>query len=181
MQRNYLLGLLDDYQCQDNDEQQMLTRMIDFVQQHGNCFSRDLLVGHITGSAWIVSPDFSKALLLHHKKLNRWLQPGGHSDGDPNTLAVALREAREETGIEDFNVGQDGIFDVDIHTIPAKGEEPQHEHFDVRFLLVAPAESGQHNEESHQLQWLALEQIQQMNSDASISRMIKKTQALQGK
>ena len=93
-------------------------------------------MGHITGSAWVVDIAGNRVLLADHAKLGRWLQPGGHSDGDPDTLAVALREAREESGL-DVRALDDAIFDIDVHRIPARGDEPAHLHFDVRFLVQA--------------------------------------------
>ena len=156
----------------------MRQRMLQFVKQNKDCFKRELAIGHITGSAWIVNPARTKTLMLHHRKLDRWLQPGGHSDGDPNTLAVALREASEESGIHIDNIKPVGevIFDVDIHTIPTNKKEVQHEHFDVRFLLEIddrlPLVS---NEESNEVRWLSLGDVSDFNTDRSIERMLIKT------
>ncbi|MDZ7646212.1 MAG: NUDIX hydrolase [Cytophagales bacterium] len=94
--------------------------------------------GHITGSAWIVDPSNTQALLVHHAKLNKWVQPGGHADGDENILQVALREAEEETGLKNFKVLSDPPFDVDIHLIPERADFPEHFHFDIRYLLKHP-------------------------------------------
>ncbi len=96
-----------------------------FIDSHPDCFERSCQVGHITGSAWIVNRAGDRVLLTHHRKLGRWLQPGGHSDGDPDTLEVALREAREESGL-DVRALDEAIFDLDVHLIPARGHEPAH-------------------------------------------------------
>ena len=95
-----------------------------------------------------------RVLLAHHRKLGRWLQPGGHSDGDPDTLAVALREAREESGL-DVRALDDAIFDIDVHRIPARGREPAHLHFDVRFLVQAEHDRFRVSDESHALAWVS--------------------------
>jgi 8-oxo-dGTP pyrophosphatase MutT (NUDIX family) len=176
--RKYLLELLQSYHGADADEETMRHRMLSFVEQHEDCFKRELSIGHITGSAWIINPSRTKALMLHHRKLDRWLQPGGHSDGDPNTLHVALREASEESGIEPTHIKpvSENIFDIDIHTIPASKKEAQHEHFDVRFLLeiddTLPLIS---NEESNELAWLSFEEVHRFNNDRSIERMLEKS------
>lgn len=178
MQREYLQNLLEKYTGIDADEEQMRQRMLKFVTQNKDCFKRELVIGHITGSAWIVNPARTKTLMLHHRKLNRWLQPGGHSDGDPDTLAVALREASEESGIDLRHIKPvyDTIFDVDIHTIPTNKKEIEHDHFDVRFLLEIDDQLPLiSNEESNEVKWLALDEVSAFNHDRSIERMLKKT------
>ncbi|MDH5229976.1 MAG: NUDIX hydrolase [Gammaproteobacteria bacterium] len=156
----------------------MQARLTQFVEQESDCFKRQLLKGHITGSAWIVDQHYRQALLLHHAKLNRWLQPGGHSDGHWNTYEVALREAQEETGLTHLICAPEKIFDIDIHVIPANSKEPQHFHYDVRFLFQVDASNDlQANEESHDLKWFPLEKIQ--IEEQSIQRMIRKTYELQ--
>src|SRR5882672_8038315 len=102
---------------------------------HPRSFHRDHLPGHITGSAWIVNEDFTKVLLVLHAKLGRWLQPGGHADGDENVLGVALREAEEETGVKQYELLHPGIFDLDIHPIPARKDFQEHLHYDIRYLV----------------------------------------------
>lgn len=100
----------------------------------------------MTGSAWLLNPDGTKVLLTHHKKLNRWLQFGGHSDGESNTWNVALREVTEESGIQNIQFVSSDIFDVDIHTIPenSKKNEPEHKHYDIRFFIKSPNRSIYH-------------------------------------
>lgn len=178
MHREFLLDMLSQYQGIDNEEESMRQRMLSFVKEHENCFDRELAIGHITGSAWIVNPSMTKTLMLHHAKLNRWLQPGGHSDGDPNTVNVALREASEESGVakEDIILAKPGIFDVDIHTIPGNKKEAEHEHFDVRFLLeIDDSIPLVSNDESHEVRWLDLDEVMSFNEDRSITRMLEKT------
>jgi len=178
MQRQYLLNLLENYATNDAHEQEMQARMKIFVQTHEDCFERKLAIGHITGSAWVVNPTRTHVLMLHHRKLDCWLQPGGHSDGDPNTLQVALRETQEESGIESKYIQpvSESIFDIDIHTIPARKNEPQHEHFDVRFLLEADDNAPLNiSEESNELAWIPLHMVADLNNEESIMRMLNKT------
>lgn len=178
MHRKPLLDKLRTYSTFDASESAMHKRMVAFVVEHENCFDRALNVGHITGSAWVVSPDRRRVLLLHHRKLNRWLQPGGHSDGDPDTLAVALRETEEESGVpkQHIKAVTSEIFDIDIHAIPERGDEPAHEHFDVRFLFELDASIPlARNDESNALEWIPIAKINEFNNERSILRMVEKT------
>jgi 8-oxo-dGTP pyrophosphatase MutT (NUDIX family) len=140
-----------------------------------SCYQRDFLPGHVTGSAWIVDTSFTQVLLTHHAKLNRWLQPGGHADGDEDIFAVAQREAQEETGIVVFDTPFNGIFDIDIHTIPARDEFPAHQHYDVRFLFVADFHAPLIiTSESNDLQWFPLASLENITDNNSLLRMRNK-------
>jgi len=131
----------------------------DFARARADCCERTCLVGHFTGSAWVVSADGERALLLHHRKLGRWLQPGGHADGDGDLAGVALREAQEETGLSGLRV-EPQVFDLDRHRIPARGAEPEHWHYDVRFVVRAGEdEAFVVSEESHALAWRPVREI----------------------
>ena len=128
-------------------------RVLRYCRDHPDALHRSCLTGHLTGSALVVDSRRGQTLLLHHAKLDRWLQPGGHADGDGNLAAVALREATEETGIGGLAVVTPAI-DVDIHEIPVRGDEPAHLHLDVRFLVLAPGGAEiAHNEEAHAARW----------------------------
>ena len=100
MHRSKLIVDLEAYGARWCDELDIVTRFMEFVRAEPRCFERDCWVGHVTGSAWIVNPARTHVLLTHHKKLGRWLQPGGHSDGHNVTLEVALKEAAEESGLD---------------------------------------------------------------------------------
>lgn len=182
MHRQPLLTRLRQHHPANAAERAMTEATLTFVEQHPDCFERSLRIGHITGSAWIVSPDRRQTLLIHHRKLDRWLQPGGHADGDPDVAAVALREAQEETGLSSLRlVGPVGappaIFDVDIHPIPARGAEPEHLHYDIRFLLEAdPDEPFGASDERQNIQWFSLEKANLIANESSILRMIEKIQ-----
>jgi 8-oxo-dGTP pyrophosphatase MutT (NUDIX family) len=118
--------------------------------------------------------------LTHHFKLDRWLQLGGHADGDTDILRVAMREAHEESGLDDIKPLSQGIFDVDVHPIPARDTEPRHLHYDVRFLLEADANAPLViSSESKDLAWIPLMDIARITTERSIARMVAKSLARQ--
>lgn len=183
MHRQPLLALLQQHQPADAHERAMTNATNAFVQANPDCFERSLLTGestpgHITASALITSPDKGQAVLIHHRKLNRWLQPGGHADGNPDVAAVAMQEAQEETGLTTLRlVHQSAVFDVDVHTIPARGEVPAHLHYDIRFLLEAdPAEPFRQNHETNDIRWFTLDEARQLTDSESVARMLRKIQ-----
>jgi len=148
---------------------------LSFLRDASRPFDRDHAEGHFTGSAWLVDSTGKQVLLTHHRKLNRWLQLGGHADGDSDLAAVALREAGEESGLSDLTVEQ-CIFDVDRHWIPARAREPGHWHYDVRYVVRAGA---QHtfvvSDESLELAWVSIETLAMENgTDESLRRMAQK-------
>lgn len=154
----------------------MAADMIRFVEEHPDCFERSCLVGHLTGSAWIVDAARTRTLLTHHRKLDKWLQLGGHADGETDVLAVALKEAREEGGITKLRAIGTGVFDVDRHWIPERKGVPGHWHYDLRFLIEAdPAEPIVVSDESHDVAWVALDQVAVLNPEESMARMVRKT------
>jgi len=146
-----------------------------FAASHADCCERTCVPGHFTGSAWLVSADGERALLLHHRKLDIWVQPGGHADGDGDLAAVALREAEEETGLPGLRL-EGGIFDLDRHLIPPRKSDPAHFHYDVRFVVRAGAdEAFVVNEESHALAWRPVRDIAaDPHADESVRRMAAK-------
>jgi 8-oxo-dGTP pyrophosphatase MutT (NUDIX family) len=147
-----------------------------FIAAQPEALLRSCAPGHLTGSAWIVSPDRRRTLLTHHRKLDRWLQLGGHADGDPDLAAVALREAHEESGLTGIVPVAPGLFDLDRHWIPARGQEPGHWHYDFRFLLEAdPAEPWTISSESKDLAWVDLDQVTTLSPEESLARMVRKT------
>jgi 8-oxo-dGTP pyrophosphatase MutT (NUDIX family) len=145
--------------------------------QNEDAYQRWHLPGHITCSAWVINQNKNKALLIHHKKLNRWLQPGGHADGDENIYQVALREAQEETGVQHFNLLSQEIFDLDIHPIPARADMPAHDHYDIRLLFEAKEEDQLLlNEEVNHISWFAADDISAACGHVkNIDRMIVKS------
>jgi 8-oxo-dGTP pyrophosphatase MutT (NUDIX family) len=157
MHRRPLLATLAHYARRFPDEAGVVRRFAEFVQAHPDCFERACAPGHVTGSAWLVSADRRHVLLTHHRKLGRWLQLGGHADGDPDVARVALREAGEESGIAGLVLGDAEPLDLDAHEIPARPGEPAHVHYDVRYLVVAPPGAVVTvSDESLALRWFAL-------------------------
>jgi len=160
-------------------------RIVEFIGAHRDCLLRTCVPGHLTGSAWILSPDHASVLLVHHRKLGRWLQPGGHADGDADLFQVAIREAQEETGLRSFTTRPGGDppapLDLDIHEIPAHGGEPPHLHLDVRFLLVAaPGEIPQASEESTAVRWVRRERVGEYSEEESLQRMERRAREVLG-
>ncbi|HPI79890.1 MAG TPA: NUDIX hydrolase [Cyclobacteriaceae bacterium] len=156
-------------------EELLLVTQFQTLLKHPACFNRDHLPGHITGSAWIANPYFTKVLLVHHAKLDKWLQPGGHADGNENVMNVALKELQEETGLTRAKLNRDSIFDIDIHTIPERDSFPEHLHYDVRFLFAAnETDPVAINHESHDIQWVNLSKLKKYNNEKSILRMKEK-------
>lgn len=160
-------------------------RMEVFVQSVPNCFERSSWMGHITGSAWVLNAKESAVVLLHHRKLGMWLQPGGHADGDPDIRGVAQREVQEETGLSAPKLRFDEIFDVDIHPIPARPRKNEqraegvHFHYDVRWVFqVSEGEELISNPESHSVAWVPLDEISKYTQEKSILRMLSKWKAV---
>lgn len=161
------------------EEQTARAKMRALLDQVPGCFLRTTFPAHFTGSALIVSADGSRALLHHHRKLDRWLQFGGHCDGDENVLRVAQREALEESGIENLIVASARPFDLDLHEIPAHGAEPAHWHYDVRYMLIAPADAiCLTSSESHELRWFTPDEMERLPLDPGLLRMTEKWRAL---
>jgi 8-oxo-dGTP pyrophosphatase MutT (NUDIX family) len=185
MHRRPLLNLLECYRHAFPGESAVVDRIVELVEAHADCFERTCRPGHITGAAWIVSADRRRCLLTHHRKLNRWLQLGGHADGQTEIEEVALREAREESGMTDFDfvpiAGALLPLDLDVHQIPARYDaagrqiEDAHEHHDVRFLLVAHAGQGlSTSDESHEVRWFTSDEVLRLTDEESVLRMLYK-------
>ncbi|RYY17436.1 MAG: NUDIX domain-containing protein, partial [Chitinophagaceae bacterium] len=171
-----LLKLLKSYHTADPDENDMLAQTINFVQNNRDCFQRTLLTGHVTGSAWILNNEVTHTLLIHHRKLDKWFQPGGHCDGNHDVMRVAAKEAIEETGLAVIPVNEN-IFDIDIHEIPGRPGIPAHLHYDIRYVFKAPMTNEELvlNEEVKALRWIALGDVHRFNASRSIVRMVEKS------
>jgi 8-oxo-dGTP pyrophosphatase MutT (NUDIX family) len=163
----------------ESDEARIRDRMLELLHGTPDCFLRSCFPAHFTGSAFVLSADRRRTLLHHHRKLDRWLQFGGHCDGESDVLAVALREAQEESGIESLAVLTSHPFDLDIHKIPAGGEEPEHWHYDIRYLFVAPPDASfRQSAESRELRWFTPEEMEALPLDAGLRRLVAKWRVL---
>jgi len=174
MHRDLLLDLLQAYAALHPEESETVQIFRSFVADNARCFERDLWAGHVTGSCWLVNGAGTHVLLTHHRKLGRWLQLGGHSDGDPQTLRVAVREAQEESGLRVRPLTEQ-IFDLDIHEIPARRVDPAHFHFDVRFALqTVGGDRFSVSDESLDLAWVPIGELETYTDEWSVLRMAEK-------
>lgn len=175
MHRIPLLNLLENHHPTDPQEIHFTQQITTFVHENPDCFERTLLIGHVTGSAWIMDKSRQFTLLTHHRKLDKWFQTGGHCDGESDVLNVALKEAQEETGLFNIQTISPTIFDIDIHKIPERKSIPAHLHYDVRFLFEADMNEVLNiTSESTDLAWIALSEVSKMNDSESIMRMVRK-------
>jgi 8-oxo-dGTP pyrophosphatase MutT (NUDIX family) len=168
------LDRLAAHQPADGRERASLERIREFVARSPAPFSRTNAEGHVTASAVVASPEDLVFLLVWHHKLARWLQPGGHlEESDSSVFAAAVREAREETGLECFTspLGQ-GLLDVDVHPIPAHGPDPAHFHFDVRYLLLATSPAPAPRDGV--VRWFTLSRALEAGVDESLARALRK-------
>ena len=179
-----LLAALEGHTAATEEEVASLVRILRFLQEPADPFARANPKGHVTASAVIARPDASEFLLVHHRKLARWLQPGGHTESsDASAFDAALREAREETGISRFDtpLGRT-ILDVDVHAIPAHRREPAHSHFDMRYLLTSTEAARDHaasaEDPDRPMRWVSLEGARALNVDPSLTRALAKAHAM---
>lgn len=157
-------------------EEHSVDLFLDLLNEN-NCYSRLNTSRHFTASAWIFNQDNQSVLLCHHRKLDLWIQVGGHADGDHNLEAVARKECYEESGLFDLEMIP-GIFDIDIHTFPKSKDVEEHEHYDVRFLFIARNPEIKANHEVKDLKWVKLEDVVEYNKQPSVLRMAAKTTRL---
>jgi 8-oxo-dGTP pyrophosphatase MutT (NUDIX family) len=167
----------------DAKEAADLVELLAFVERHPEPFDRGIAEGHLTGSAVVVSADGERVLLLHHRKLGRWLQPGGHAEaGERAGEVVALREAREETGIGGLTLHPSAPrpLDIDIHPIPARGDDPAHRHLDLRYLVVAPPDATLRRlaAEVRALRWFTWDELRTLDLDSGLRRALRAARAL---
>lgn len=167
-------AILERYSPAAAAQQQTRDEMLAFLERHPRvAHLRSTLEGHLTASALVLDESRGAGLLTFHRKLERWLQLGGHCDGDANLPGVALREAEEESGIAGLEIDPAPI-DLDIHLIPARKDEPAHLHLDTRFLVYAPhGACEQLSEESHALRWFTPRELAGIETDASVRRLFE--------
>lgn len=180
--RSQIRQLIASHVPADSGEASHQARMLELAAAPGDVCSRSHFVpGHFTASAFILSPDGRDLLLVEHRQLGRWLQPGGHVDPEDGDLAAAAsREVREETGVE-AGPGESpedglGLLDLDVHAIPARADhsEPAHQHFDVRFLWRAKSRELNPGAEVRAARWVPLAEVTTLSTDDSVRRVIAK-------
>jgi 8-oxo-dGTP pyrophosphatase MutT (NUDIX family) len=171
-----LHAILRAHRAADALEARHRERMLALCDVPGDPLRRDHFVpGHFTASGFVLSPLRDALVLVHHRKLDRWLQPGGHLEAsDADIIAAARREVLEETGLAELALHGSGCFDLDVHALPQLGPEPPHEHFDVRFLFVAGSRHVQVSAESKAVRWVPLSEIESVESDESVMRVVRK-------
>jgi 8-oxo-dGTP pyrophosphatase MutT (NUDIX family) len=177
--RAHLRELLTAFAPADAEEHAHCARMLELTEAAGDPFARDHFApGHFTASGFVLAPEGDALFFIHHRKLDRWLQPGGHIEpGDADVLAAARREVAEEVGLLDAALapGFAQVFDVDVHPIPARPDEPAHEHFDVRFVFQAPARDAvSAGDEVKGGRWLTLDEVTAEATDESVARAGRK-------
>ena len=177
MHRNSLVDLLERYSLLAKEENATVVKFQKFIADHEDCFERSCAPGHITGSSWIVDESQKFTLLTHHRKLGKWFQLGGHADGLSNVFFVAMKEAKEESGLQKISALSEEIFDIDVHLIPDKSGG--HYHYDVRFLFQADiSEKLIVSNESKDLAWVSLDLLDNFSQEPSVLRMRKKIQQM---
>ena len=181
--REHLRALLDAHTAHDDDEAASLAQMRSLVGTLANPFARDQPQAHFTGSALVLDEAYQRIALIHHAKLGRWLQPGGHAEPEDQGLMhlTALRETQEETGC-DVALFRDSTqpIDVDVHLIPARGDEEEHWHLDLRYLVVAKNSAAMSFNPSESLgaRWVSFEETLSIIEEAPLQRLIRKGQRL---
>ena len=178
--KEHLLADLAKARPFDEKERRDLDATIRFVREDGNPFDRKNFKGHVTGAGFLLSPDFESVLLTHHAALDKWLQFGGHADGEADIRNVALRETEEESGKSDIRLLSEAIFDVDAHEIPEnpKRGEPRHIHYDIRYLLQARSFDFRVSQESNGLKWVPLRDLLPMPVAPEMKRLAVKAQRM---
>jgi 8-oxo-dGTP pyrophosphatase MutT (NUDIX family) len=176
--RRHLRALLHAYLPTTDGEEQYRARMLDLSESPDAMTRTNYTPGHFTASAFVVSPDRGRILLIFHSKLQRWLQPGGHVDPrDQDILGAARREVEEEVGLSKLSLIGPGIFDLDVHLIPARGDAPAHEHFDVRFAFASPSLEHRAGSDASAARWIDIAEVKYVDSDESVLRAARKLAA----
>jgi 8-oxo-dGTP pyrophosphatase MutT (NUDIX family) len=176
MDRITLKNQLELYRTPYEEETEFIADFVELTQDE-DAYRRERLDGHFTASAWIVNKRRTHTLLTLHRKLGRWLQLGGHADGNENLIEVAMKEAQEESGLNSLKLVDTTIFDIDKHIIPERPHVQEHFHYDVRYLFEADInEKLIMSNESISLAWITFDSVVDMiGYNPSILRMLEKT------
>lgn len=176
-----LLAELRAFQTADAVEEAHRLAMVGLVERGEEAFWRGHFgPGHFTASCYIVDAA-GRLLLHHHRRLNRWLQMGGHVEADESTVKAALREGEEESGLPDLTLVSGSFLDLDVHHIPSAKGEPDHDHFDVRYLArtVAPEMISIDRAESNELAWVTLDRAAELMPGPESHRVLRKIRLYQ--
>tara|TARA_R110000868_G_scaffold112681_4_gene303233 strand:- start:557 stop:1105 length:549 start_codon:yes stop_codon:yes gene_type:complete len=177
IEKQELIQQVEAYPKNDSHKQKIL----EFLAINKDFWTKSNTLGQITASCWVLNKDRTKALMTHHKKLNRWLQIGGHLEPEDGSIVDScIRELKEESGLTQFKLLQEEIFDLDVHDIPeSKKGVPAHIHYDIRMFFEANENEiiQFDKEESNKIVWMNLTEIEKLN-DESILRMIRKSNAI---
>lgn len=167
-----LVRVLEDLEAAEPGQAVLRDRMVQFARSHPDALRRSCVEGHFTGSALVVDRSRRRLLVMFHAKLRKWLQPGGHADGEADLARTAWREAREETGIPGLRVVLPAV-DLDVHEVRPPGESA-HLHLDVRHVLVAPdGATAVGNHESEALRWVGLDELDGLGADEGLRRLAR--------
>lgn len=178
MEKRLVIDWLTDIQTDFEEENFFRALTLEFVALNDEFWQRSTLSGHLTGSAWVLNPTKDKALLIHHRGLDKWFQPGGHAEPtDASLLETARREAAEECGIQGLTLLSEEVFDLDIHIIPGKNDIPEHLHYDLRFVfLAASVELDPDLAEVKDLNWVSIDSLlRNLDTQQSLRRMAIKS------
>ncbi len=170
--RDSFLQILEKYRGGASaDQRKFADKMLELARTEARATFRDCFPSHLTASALITDRNRERVLLCHHRKLDKWLQLGGHADGSWDLAATARREAEEESGLLELEGGQAPV-DLDIHLIPARKDEPDHWHYDVRYVFVAAhPEKIQVSPESLSLKWVDAAEAYELAREPALHRM----------
>lgn len=179
MDRAEARSCIEAYAPLNADDSRYREQMLELLAAEAPFSRAHFTPGHFTVSAFVLSPERQRVLLIHHRKLALWLQPGGHLELDDASFEAACRrEVREEVGITALTPLVRGVFDLDVHEIPAWKSDAAHRHFDVRFLFVAESASFVESEEVAGVRWANLSELASVTEDESVRRAARKAHTL---
>lgn len=181
MNKQSIYTLTQNYLSKYPDDSHAL-HVLEFLDNYDNFWQRDNSYGHITSSAWVVNESMDKVLLTHHKKLDIWIQLGGHMEAEDKSIYEACeRELREESGLKEFKLLSKEIFDIDVHKFPQSANGfPEHFHLDIRLLFQGNSEEkiSFDDLECNDVKWIPIDDVEMYQNAWSVMRMVKKVKLL---
>lgn len=170
-----ILKKIRRYEPLSQTEKKSKNQIVNFLVNNEDNYLRTNSKGHLTASAWVINNNKDKVLLHYHKSLDKWIQLGGHLEKEELIQEAALREAREESGLNSISIVDDKIFDLDVHKIPSTDKQAEHFHYDLRILMEADSEEElKKSSESKSLKWIDLQEVKTYVSEESVLRMFRK-------